>query len=283
MIADIILVAAAIMALVFASVADIRSKEIPDWLNFSLLVLALGVRLLYSLQSNEWWYFFYGFLGMVVMFAIGYVFYCTRQWGGGDTKLIMALGAVFATRPYFVEGSFPFLISMGVNMLIVGSAYGLLWTLFIYLKNFRLVNAEALRLVKTHRLLRWLSCLFAIIFLVSAFFVPGLWIVCFMLAGTLFAYPYLLYIVKAVEMVGMYKRLPVRKLVEGDWVAESVKANNKVICSPKDNGISKEQILMLKRSKVKDVLVKEGIPFVPSFLIAVVLTLIFDNLVFLFI
>ena len=72
----------------------------------------------------------------------------------------------------------------------------------------------------------------------------------------------------------MKNKIPVNKLVEGDWVLEEVKVGKKVLVAAK-YGITKEQIAELKKAKVKRVLVKEGIPFVPSFLLAYILALIF--------
>ena len=50
---------------------------------------------------------------------------------------------------------------------------------------------------------------------------------------------------------------------------------------PKDLGISKSKIRKLvefyKKGKVRKILIKEGIPFVPSFLMAYIFTLIFGN------
>lgn len=47
------------------------------------------------------------------------------------------------------------------------------------------------------------------------------------------------------------------------------------VCGPKDLGISKKQILLLRKGKVQRVVVKEGIPFVPSFLLALLLLWVF--------
>ena len=54
--------------------------------------------------------------------------------------------------------------------------------------------------------------------------------------------------------------------------------NGKRITGPKDLGISKKQIRQLRqyyeKGKVKKIAIKEGIPFVPSFLISFIVTLI---------
>ena len=79
----------------------------------------------------------------------------------------------------------------------------------------------------------------------------------------------------------MIKEVLPDKITEGDWIVEDVIVDNKRICGPKDLGIEKEQIkelLRLKsRNKIKTVLVKYGIPFIPSFLLAFLFSWIFDN------
>ena len=77
----------------------------------------------------------------------------------------------------------------------------------------------------------------------------------------------------------MIKKVSVDKLTEGDWIVDDVKVGGKVICGPKDLGISKEQIIELKKlaedGKIKQVVIKEGIPFVPSFFMSFIVTYFF--------
>jgi len=47
-------------------------------------------------------------------------------------------------------------------------------------------------------------------------------------------------------------------------------ATKEYVCGPGDLGITNQQIALLKQHGIKHVVVKEGIPFVPSFLIAYV-------------
>jgi hypothetical protein len=88
---------------------------------------------------------------------------------------------------------------------------------------------------------------------------------------------YLITAVKAVELSCMYKRVKPAVLTEGDWIANDVKVKGKRICGPKDLGIEKKQIKQLIKAKVKSVVIKVGIPFVPSFLLAFLLTLWIGN------
>ncbi|MGA1822654.1 MAG: hypothetical protein ACMUIG_09005, partial [Thermoplasmatota archaeon] len=93
----------------------------------------------------------------------------------------------------------------------------------------------------------------------------------------LYAMFYLFIFIKNVEKVAMFVDVAPEKLTEGDWIAKDYFDGKKKICGPKDLGIEKKQIkkliAMKKKGKIKKVKIKLGIPFVPSFLIAYVITL----------
>ena len=83
----------------------------------------------------------------------------------------------------------------------------------------------------------------------------------------------------------MVKLISPEKLTEGDWIVEDIYYKNKRITGPKDLGISKkniEKLIKLKQQgKINKIKVKYGIPFVPSFLIALIYTIIFNKIVLL--
>jgi prepilin signal peptidase PulO-like enzyme (type II secretory pathway) len=104
------------------------------------------------------------------------------------------------------------------------------------------------------------------------------------LAGMIFVSFYVFVYLKAIEHSVMIKWVVPELLTEGDWVVEDVVVGGKRICGPKDLGLEKSQIaklLRLKREgKVKKVLIKYGIPFVPGFLLAFIATYLWGNVVF---
>jgi len=124
MIVDIILLTIAFIALILASITDIKTREVPDWLNFSLIFVGLGVRLIYSSITFDWIYSLEGVLGLGVGVAIAYLMFYAGQWGGGDSKLLMGLGALIGLQlsirpmPLFLvliiisQGNFIFLTLM---------------------------------------------------------------------------------------------------------------------------------------------------------------------------
>ena len=63
-----------------------------------------------------------------------------------------------------------------------------------------------------------------------------------------------------------------------------VKINGKTVVKKRDVGLLTEDIKKLisfkKKGKLKKVLIKVGIPFVPAFLISLIITLVFGNVLF---
>jgi hypothetical protein len=79
----------------------------------------------------------------------------------------------------------------------------------------------------------------------------------------------------------MYKKINPKNLMEGDWVQGDIYKNKKLIYKEDPLGINKKSINLLIKHKIKQVIVKEGIPFVPSFLIGTIATLILGSVIFL--
>ena len=58
------LIILAIVWLAVASICDIRKREVPNWLNFSLIAFALAYRAFYSVIENDSKFFIYGVFQM---------------------------------------------------------------------------------------------------------------------------------------------------------------------------------------------------------------------------
>ena len=268
---DVLLVLAGVF-LFFASWSDLKSREVPDWLSFSLIILGLGGSLSYALLLGEWSRFLYSVLGFLAGVVFGLVMFYTGQWGGGDAKLVMGLGAVFGLSWHH----FPLLVVFLMLTMVVGAVYGVLFGFFLAIRNWvvfkkSLKEFVALPKVMAVRKLVVMASLFLVVF--------GLWLpfpfrflVWTLVILGLIGY-YLVLMMKVLEKTCMVKQYPVFKLTEGDWIFKEVIIRGKRVWGPKDLGITLEQIATLKKLKAKQVWVKEGVPFVPSFFIAYILTL----------
>ena len=86
------------LALVFAGVAalfDLRSREIPNWIAASLLVCA-AVGTAAGLSGVTWSGFV---LGALIGLAVTVPIFAVGGFGGGDVKLVVALGAALGPIP----------------------------------------------------------------------------------------------------------------------------------------------------------------------------------------
>lgn len=216
--------------------------------------------------------------------------YYTKQWGGGDAKLLMGLGIIFATYPVSLLNYFnpkfgvPFLLILFINVLLAGAVYGLIWSIVLSIKH----RKQFIKLYKDltkkkeyafAKKLAWLS--FLIIIAISFIFRENLIRIILISFALFILFLYYLYVfVKVAEKTSMFKLIDVKKLTEGDWIIKDVIVKGKKIYNAKKVAVEKKDIIILKKYKVKKVLIKEGIPFTPSFLIGIIISLIWGNIIF---
>jgi len=282
MVADILLLILTIIALIFATVVDIKIKEVPNWLSYNLIISALAIRLISAITNQDFNYFTISLIALVIIYAIGSILYHFQIWGGGDSKLLIGLVTVFATPPYFINSKYPFLIILILSILIVGAIYGLLYALGLAIKNKKEFLKQYKKIIqnKKIRIIKISLLALSIVLMILAIIIQGA-LIKLIIGGIiiiLISYTYIWIFAKSVENSCMYVHLPINKLVEGDWVVEDIKQNNKIIYQKKKTGIEKIDIENLKKHKIKTVLVKQGFPFVPSFLIGTILALIVSSI-----
>lgn len=270
-------------ALLVGSLTDLKTREVPDWVNYGLIISGIALNLLFSII---YWtpYFILGSLaGLLIFFCIAYVMFYAGQWGGGDSKMLMGLGAVIGLE--FSLSSRHFLPAFLINTLLIGAIYGLLWSLYLVLRNrerfwkefIRILAAKKITLVKRF-ILALIIVLMIALLLIKLFYIRLMILSIAFLILTTF---YLWVFIRAIEKSCMQKLVEPSKLTEGDWIVKDIFVEGKFVTGPKDLGISKGKIRKLvefyKKRKIRKILVKEGIPFVPSFLMAYIFTLIFGN------
>ncbi|MFH1066145.1 MAG: A24 family peptidase [Nanoarchaeota archaeon] len=280
MITGIILVIVALLVLLIATYTDFKTGEIPDWLSYSFIISALGIRLLHSILYNDRLYMLYGIIGFAAMAVFSMLIYYTRQWGGGDAKIAMGLGAAFATSPLVYTSDVPYLLSLVSNIFIAGGIYGMLWGVYVFARNFK----KTLRVAKEEVIARKWAYIIIIALpgmtMIISLFMTGInAVMAFYFSLLILAYLLLFVFIKASEKSGMYARVLVSKLIEGDWVAEDIRIKGKPVYSKKSLGITKEQIALLRKAKIKTVIVKTGIKFLIAILIGTAATIAYGNII----
>ena len=293
------------VALVGSSIAaafDLKTTEIPDKVPYTMIAAAL---IIYGVKSViEWNYLpiLNSVAVGILLFGFGFVMYYLGQWGGGDAKLLSAIG-------FLLPGSnvlssifpstilwFPFPVSYLFNVFFVGAVYMLVYAFVLTLINKNIIrefkhdikastNTIILSSVALFVALLFLNWSFAkafqssniqspTVFNIRAYFVNN--------APTLLVnslVPLVLTIglflvwkfVRAVENVAFKKRIHVTKLKVGDVLMKSKLWE----------GLTIKEIRQIKKSGKKYVWIKEGVRFAPAFPLALVFTVYFGDAILL--
>lgn len=256
---EILLIIAAIW-LIAASFTDLKNREVANWLSFSLLAIALAIRTAESIIAWNIEPLINSLFGLFIFFIIANLLYYGKVFAGGDAKLLIALGAVIPGTAFLS------------NLLISGSIYGLAYTIGLGIIKPKAVWKE-IRKPKTNPAYLFLSL--AVLLAIGISFK----IILLYLLSSIGILLYGIHIfVKSVEKVCLIKRVSPKNLTEGDWLYKSIKVNGKTIKAG-FQGLTKKEINILKRAN-KKVQVKYGIPFIPVFLIAFLITALWNNIFF---
>ena len=270
-----------------ATISDLKKREVPNWVNYGLIAAGVGFSALHAITAADWRFLLYGVLGIGISLAFAALMFYTGQWGGGDSKLLVGLGVILGLPLSFAA---PFvslespLVSFFSNLIIVSLFYAVFMGSILALKNREKFVHSLKEQAKSYSRLRIVVLVFAAVSLVAAIFVrdPFVKLSLVALVMAMLGSLYLSMMAKAVEKSAMVKLVSPFRLTEGDWIARDVFVDGKRICGPRDLGIGKRQISQLiafcRKKKIRAVLVKEGIPFTPSFLIAYLATAFFGNL-----
>ncbi|MBS3140860.1 prepilin peptidase [Candidatus Woesearchaeota archaeon] len=273
---DLIFLIIVLIYLITASLYDIKTREVPDFLSYSLLAIALFFSLSKSIYFLTFSFILQSLFGMLIFLLLSFILYYSKQWGGGDAKLLIALGASFPVYPeillqYFSPNlSMPFQAILLINLAVFGSLYSILYAILVVIKNHSLKNFN-----KKYLILLYLSLLLFVI----SFFLEITFSLLLILVALLALYPFLYHFIKIFEKNFMNKTIPLSKVTEGDWLTENVYKNKKLILSKNLPGLTLQDIKRLKSLKIKQVKIKYGMPFIPSFLIAFIISLIIGSLI----
>ncbi|MBU0461610.1 MAG: A24 family peptidase [Nanoarchaeota archaeon] len=269
-----------LIALLIGTYTDFKVREVPDWISYGMIFAGLGLRSIFSLVYWDWHMIVDGLLGFGMFLLLAFVMFYAGQWGGGDAKVLMGLGALLGVQ----LSPDTFLLGFLINTVLFGSIFGLFFSIFLAIKHKHVFAKKAQEIYYSKTKMKYFFWAGTAFVLILAFAMPLVQIPLFMMAALVFVTFYLLVFMKGVEEACMIKQVDPERLTEGDWIVNDVIVAGKRICGPKDLGIEKRQIDELiklkKQNKIATVAIKEGIPFVPSFLMGFIATLLWGNLMF---
>ena len=288
-VADVIFVVVALIGAVFGSITDLKSRWVPDWSNYSLIFIGIGGHVIVSILEVSFKPILYSLAGAGLFFLIAAAMFYGGAWGGGDTKLFIGLGALLPIYPLFLMNHvspaiapWPFLVTMWLNILIMGVIFGLLAITWIAIRYRQKVIRGLVKDFKKYRKIGVYAISASLIGgIITGFALDFSFLILFFILATLVP---ILFLTKTVEKVCMYKIIPPSKLVEGDWIANEIKIWGKTIYKPKRYGIEQKDIDRLikleKSGKLKHIKIKEGLPYVPAILAGILFSLIFGDMLY---
>lgn len=255
-----------LLFLAAASYTDLRTREVPDLLSYGLIVAALGIRGIFVYEAG-WTLLLSGLLGFAVCFLAAWLLYKTNLWGGGDSKLLMGMGAVIGIS-YPFDVSSLLLLWFFILLLFIGSLYGLCWLFGLSIARWNVCKPRFREKVTQYKDVQIGLGFFSLV-VIGLSFLNGLWLF-FLLPGLIF---YLFLFVTTIEEECFLKRISPAKLTEGDWLGEDVFVDEERF--PRRRALEMKDIETLqmahKDGKISSVVIREGVPFVPSFLFAYIL------------
>ncbi len=271
---------------------DLKTTEIPDTVPLSMATAGLIVHVIYALSTGVWTNVYYS-IGVGILFLVfGYVLYYTGQWGEADVLLLAAVGVVipqpmsFFAKNMFMDGGWSFPAVFIINTFIVGGIYSLIYSLVLAFKN-KSIAPEFLTTVKSSKILfaKFAVIMFFVSFLIvlilSKLFTimisPALIFYDIMVLIPAIAFIYFFYIfAQTIDNVAFKTLVKTEDLKEGDVLSEEVAG----LSSKLYIGLTLEQIKKI-RSEKKEVWIKEGIRYGPTFFLALIATWLFGNLILL--
>lgn len=253
--------------LIAASIQDLRKREIANWVSFSFIIFSLVYVVFYSLFNSDIFFLVYRLIGLAVFIGLGYLFYYSRIFAGGDAKLIMGLGVII-TLSSNLANNFTDYAFFVFFMLLSGGIYGLVYSFVIAAFSWNKFKIEFRKEIKKNRYI----VIFSILAIISI--IPGLLIKDYILLFfplIFIVFPFLFSYAKAVENC-LIRKVSWKEVTVGDWLYEKVRVGKNSIM-PYWEGLDEEQVYLIRKNR-KSVIIKQGIPFVPAILIAYVLFLI---------
>ncbi|MBI4146741.1 prepilin peptidase [Candidatus Woesearchaeota archaeon] len=270
----------ALVVLCIAAYTDLKTLEVPDWLNYAGIIAGMLIHAIFSVQQWNYWPVLSSLIGLGIAFALACLMFYTGQWGGGDAKLLMAMGALVGFEP----NKFGIGASFLINLVFIGGAWGLAWTVYLATRQPRRVirTCNALLHQKAYAQTTLIAVLAGIAALIAGISISFVRTEFFLIAALSIFLPLLVLFSKSVELVAMHHWVTPNKLTEGDWLVHHIEIGKTHITPPR-LGLEKQHLAQLNelyaQKKIDKVLVKYGVPFTPAFLFAFLAALQWGNII----
>jgi len=148
---SLILYSVCFAVLVFGSITDLKKREVLDYLSYFLIIASFGIRGIYSIVYSDISILLSGVIGFLIFLSLSVALYYTGQWGGGDSKVLMGLGAgigFYLPRSFSSDASIFLdffhhgIVRYVIFVLLFGAIYSVIWSIVLAIMNKKKVFEE---------------------------------------------------------------------------------------------------------------------------------------------
>lgn len=283
MVLDQVIFGTAILGSVAASVYDLKTTEVPNWVFYAMLIVGVPAVIAKVFFGGSFDIFAISGLTGLGLLGFGYMMYRIGQWGGADMVLLALIGFLVPSAGEWAptQIAFPFGLSFLFNVFIIGAVYMLIYAAVFAARNKTVSYKFKSELKASSKLLVLLLVLMAATFAGAMLYINyllgnalttleilrGILVPLALVVSFFVVYKF----AKSVESFGFRKKIPTSKLRVGDMLLDE----RKLV------GMTQQQISKIKKSGRKFVWIKDGVRFAPAFPIALIFTIYFGDAILL--
>lgn len=133
-----------LIGLSISTYTDLKSRIIPDWIPYGMVVLGLSLSAYESFHTQSLTPFLWSAGVTIATFTLAYIFWRLGAWAGGDVKLFTGLAALNPFNPFWVGSFFSLSFVWSGSELLVASSLPLFMLNLFILSIFCIIPYSAL-------------------------------------------------------------------------------------------------------------------------------------------
>ena len=255
-----------LIAIVFATISDLKTFEIPDSISYFLIIFGISAQIILSVTNQSLQPINALLISLAIASAIAIPLFLLGQWGGGDTKLLLGIAAML---PTFHTTTLPFILTFTFNLFLLGGVYSLLIMAYLSIKHWTRIKEIS---PISRKLLLLTALTIPIPFILQNIFFTLIPIVAVGITIT--------HLALILQKHFFIKKILPSKLTEGDWITNDLKVGNKIIYKVRKIGVLDKDIQKIQKHYKKSIEIKTGIAFGPSFLFSILISGYFGDILF---
>ncbi len=275
-----LLVLVGVLGFAYIGYKDLKTTEFPDWVPYGMIAATVAIKLFAAVFTNDYSILSVSVINGLLLLGIGYIMYLAGSWADGDAFALGALGFLFPINTGLFNPAYflPLPIMLMSNVFVLGGVYMVFYAFALGVKN-AWVFAELKKDVFKNANKLAFALLSVAVFAFGATYLmakslgiaPGAALLS--IPAGFFAYSALLLLlwryVKIIDQKIFVRRIHASKLRYGD-----IPAVMKQLRMPDPALIKK---LRAKGGYIK---IKEGVRFIPVFLVAFLFTVVYGDAIY---